>query len=622
MKHVIRIKSSAKEAMILLMFTLGAFSAFAQSTLFSITNQPSSLDDAQVKALNHASTSPHVGDLKFVQFASVSSIGQNGSISIAIPGVNNGTPLTFDVQNAVFDDTEHFSIMASGSGGYLNLYFAPEGIGGTIDLVNRLFALTPFGSGKGLLMEREITNGNVSTCGNEGQQATPREIDFCVDDCGSATLDVLLLRTPEANNWLQTTWGWLSEWFLFVEGHNINLAFANSDIPNKRVRVTPINFTPSFQWSTNSAVDLRIIEDLNSISNSASAQSLMSLYSADIVVLLTNNNYTGGLSTGGSGTIFGRANSLDPFSTNKFCITQVANIDPSRYTLAHEVAHQFGCLHSNPLTTRCAHGRNMPNGRNTIMANFAADFSRIPHYSNPDINFGGEATGVVDTRNNAQQIRGAFCESANNNPDPQFSVFFSKSSVGPICLGEVHTFTSTIIQGDCIEPFGIIPSVNCGVWPYQYEWRLSNNPNFINSQIIGTAANVTFTIQTCPFYLRLTVTSSNGLTTTSTRFYNCAPGVVCDRDGNNLSDEKSLHTSKLQAIPNPASDEVNIIGDGIDLVTDVQCFNLQGTEIPISFFKAPESGIISINRLTLSPGLYLFRVSGNNLNNVIKVVIQ
>ena len=102
----------------------------------------------------------------------------------------------------------------------------------------------------------------------------------------------------------------------------------------------------------------------------------MTLYRADIVVLLTNNNYTGNVSTGGSGTIFGVANSLDPFSTNKFCITQVTTIDPSRYTLAHEVAHQFGCLHSNPLTTGCPHGRNMPNGRNTIMANNAADFSK------------------------------------------------------------------------------------------------------------------------------------------------------------------------------------------------------------------------------------------------------
>ena len=297
-------------------------------------------------------------------------------------------------------------------------------------------------------------------------------------------------------------------------------------------------------------------------------------------------------------------------------------IDPSRFTLAHEVAHQFGCLHSNPLTAGCPHGRNMPNDRNTIMANNAADFSRIPNYSNPDVNFGGVATGVVDTRNNAQQIRGAFCESANNNPDPQFSVFYSKSA-GPICVGETYTYTSTIIQGNCIEPFGIIPSVNCGVGPYQYEWRLSNNPNFTNSQIIGTSASLTFTIQYCPFYLRLTVTSSNGLTTTSTRLYNCASVHVCERNGVESVEKGYLLFHKYQAIPNPATEEVTIFGDEVDLITNVQCFTLQGTEIPIAFFKAPETNIISIPGLNLSPGVYFFRVNGNNnLNDVIKVVIQ
>jgi len=525
----------------------------------------------------------------FVQFTSVSTIGQNGGINIAIPGVNNGIALAFEVQNAVFDDPQHFSLSASGIGGYLNLFFSPQGIGGTVDLVDRLFVLIPLGESLGLLTERNLTEGNVSTCGNGSEQVVPRKINFCEDDCGPATLDVLLLRTLEANNWLSATWGWLSEWFLLVEGNNINLAFANSEIPNKRVSVTPINYTPEFQWSANQFIDLKIDSDLNSISNSATVQNLMNTYRADIIVLLTNNNYTGNISTGGSGTIFGKANSLDPFSTNKFCITQVANIDPTRFT---------------------------------FMANNAGNNTRIPNYSNPDVFFGGVATDNVGTRNNAQQIRGAFCESANNNPDPQFSVIFSKSSVGPICIGEVHTFSSTIIQGDCIEPFGLIPSVNCGVWPYQYEWRLSTNPNFTNSQIIGTSANVTLTITSCPFYLRLTVTSSNGLTTTATRMYNCSSYAACNRNNPNLLDENKAKTSNFQAIPNPATNEITIVGTDVEHIIDIQCFNLQGSKISTSFFRENGIGRIMITGLTLSPGLYLFRISGKESNEVIKVMIQ
>ncbi|HAD11601.1 MAG TPA: hypothetical protein DCF33_04090 [Saprospirales bacterium] len=625
MKQVFRSKPNVTAVMILLMIVLGSSRAFTQSTLFSIISQPSTLDDAQAKVLNYASTAPHVGNLMFVQFSSLSTIGQNGGIDITIPGVNNGSPLTFEVQNAVFDDPQHFSILASGNGGYVTLYFTPEGIGGTIDLVNRLFVLTPFGEDMGLLTERNLMDGNSANCGNEAEQVVPRDVDFCEGDCGPATLDVLLLRTPEANNWLSTTWGIFTDWFLFVEGNNINLAFFNSDIPNKRVRITAINYTPEFAWSTNQFIDFKIEEDLNSITNSVTAQNLMATYGADVVVLLTNNNYTGpvfGLQ--GTFSIFGISNSLDPFSTNKFCITQVANIDPARFTLAHEVGHQFGCRHSSEADgTTCPFGKNMSNGRNTIMANNAGSNTRIPNFSNPDVLFGGIATGNVGTRNNAQQIRGAFCESANNNPDPQFSVFIEKTSIGPICLGETHTFSSTIIQGSCIEPFGLIPSVNCGVGPYQYEWRFSTNPNFTNSQIIGTSSNVTLTITTCTFYLRVTVTSSNGLTTTSTRMYKCGlPNTVCDRSEPNSWDGNKQLLTHFQAIPNPATSGINIVGPDVDHIEEIKCFNLLGSEISTSFFREEESGRIKIEGLNLSPGLYLFWVSGEGLNEVIKVVIQ
>lgn len=85
------------------------------------------------------------------------------------------------------------------------------------------------------------------------------------------------------------------------------------------------------------------------------------------------------------------------------------------------------------------------------------------------------------TRNNAQQIRGAFCESANNQPDPYFSVFFVRSAI--ICAGETITFTSTIVPGSCPDPFGTFPSATCAVDPYQHEWRLSTDPTFASSQI-------------------------------------------------------------------------------------------------------------------------------------------
>lgn len=58
------------------------------------------------------------------------------------------------------------------------------------------------------------------------------------------------------------------------------------------------------------------------------------------------------------------------------------------------------------------------------MANDAPDNTRIQHFSNPDVLFAGQATGIDGTRNNAAQIRGAFCEVANNNTPVIFSAHF------------------------------------------------------------------------------------------------------------------------------------------------------------------------------------------------------
>jgi len=87
--------------------------------------------------------------------------------------------------------------------------------------------------------------------------------DFCHGDCGAAVLDILILRTAEANQFLMNTWGVLGEWFLFVETNNINVALRNSQIPNKQVRIQFATFTPDFGWSQLSNPFDRIDADLH-----------------------------------------------------------------------------------------------------------------------------------------------------------------------------------------------------------------------------------------------------------------------------------------------------------------------------------------------------------------------
>jgi hypothetical protein len=616
------------------------FDSFAQAKAFSFINQPVVLNATQTKMLTKANTDAHVGEVKFVRFTLEEGIDQN-SIKFALPSINNGNVLTFTIQNAIYDSPTHYSLSAKGDLGSITLYITPDAIGGTIDLFTKLYVLYPIGDSKGILVEKNLSEGGNSKCGETKVTKSEKEIDFCVGDCGEAILDILILRTPEANTWLNSTFGWLANWFLFVEGHNMNLALVNSLVPNKRVRVSTVDYTPDFAWSAVAPSPIsgtqNILNDRSSISASSNAATLMSQNQADIAVLLTNNNYldiqpaTPTMPAVVLGQTFGITNSLDPLSTNKIIIAEVPFIDPIRYTIAHEVAHQFGCMHSDlgngVELIGCPHGTNMANGRNTIVANNSGNNTRIPHYSNPAVSFGGEVTGIAGLRDNAQQIRTAFCESANNFPIPKYGVSVSATK---ICKYTYVTFTSSVVAGDCnsgnIGIPGLVVPV-CGLTPYTYKWEKSLNSSFSNPNTIGTGANVTLFVYDCNgFYIRLTVTSSNGFVTSATNYYNCASSGCFSGGGQDREedfvDANQSEQSTFIAFPNPAHDEVTIVGKNVETITNVDCYNTQGKKITLNFLDAFDQGQVRIPTSFFVPGLYFFSIKGTKTAEVLKVVIQ
>jgi hypothetical protein len=381
----------------------------SQSTLFTARSAEPTLSLDQQKVVNYYSNAEHRGALIYLDINRGAVNDPYLQMQFVIPGINSNQNIVVSISEAIFKDQDNYTVRAVGQLGTVDLFITPDGLGGTFDMTTKLYDIVPLGTTIAILVERNLESTNKAYCANEFSQPVSQGQDFCEGDCGSSAIDVLLLRTPEANTWLSNHFGGLANWFLYMNGHNINLALANSLVPNRQIRVTPVNYTPGFQWSTLPFIDLRIQADLDAISADVNAHNLMIGMGADMVVLLTDNNYTGQFSDLNSGAIFGIANSLIPTSVNKFSIVQVANMDASRYTMAHEMSHHFGCHHSNDNTVQnCPHGTNMSNGRNTIMANNAPDFSRIPNFSNPDISVSGVATGTANFRNNAQQIRAAF----------------------------------------------------------------------------------------------------------------------------------------------------------------------------------------------------------------------
>jgi hypothetical protein len=452
------------------------------------------------------------------------------------------------------------------------------------------------------LIEVRLNDETSASCEQTSLELLEAQQSFCDTDCGASVVDILALVTPPARLWLDNNFGTFSNWFLFMETNNINTAFILSEIQGKRARVRTLDYT------TNFALTSDIFDDIEALSFNANAIQTMNTSGADITVLITNQNY---------GSIFGIANSLNPNSSNKFCIAQVAFISPVRFTFAHEIAHQFGCLHSNPFTKGCSHGKNMENGRNTIMANQAPDNTRIQHFSNPDVSFGGETTGNTGTRNNAAQIRGAFCETANNNESRQFSVTINK--VGLVCENDPFNASASVLQG-YQQVWGIEQWCSGS---YSYEWSWSIDPSFIVSYNIGNNSPNLYLASTprCPFfYLRLKVTTSTGCETETIKRIDCRGGIPCRRS--NESDVETYSKSdKILISPNPVSDLVQIYAPNFKSIKTIQLASISGLLLKNLRFDYTEPGKWTCDVSELPSGLWFIRLVGDQPSVTLKLAV-
>lgn len=374
-------QSRMKHLFFILLLSLAcASTANTQTSAFALTNPYTGLNTEQNKVLTYVNNQPRNGNLKYINWNTQNIVSNNGIISVTLPGENGGQPINFELLDADFASITEYALYGKSNLGNISLYTTPQGTGGTIDLSSRSYSIFPLGGTKAVLIENSTGNTPPEGCGTESKAT--ESVSYCDTDCGEAIVDVLALITPGARTWLNDNFGIYGQWFLFVETHNINGAFINSAIPGKRVRVQIVDFQPDFTL-TGSDIEA----DLNNLRASTNALQLVNQYGADIRVILTELNYPGiaGAIPGDQG---------DPTGTNKVGIVEVQLIGSIRYTFAHELAHHFGCWHSQPLFSECRNGMYLTtNDRNTIMANgpsgVAANNSRIQHFSNPDVTFAG-----------------------------------------------------------------------------------------------------------------------------------------------------------------------------------------------------------------------------------------
>jgi len=203
-----------------------------------------------------------------------------------------------------------------------------------------------------------------------------------------STVDILVVYTGQA----VTAQGSLATLKAKIQAglDNLNLAASNSMV-NTLFRVVHSEEVDYIQSSSMGAQlnDLRIPDDgvLDEVHD------LRDLHKADLVMMVISAGDVCGIANIGVGP------GNTPTPENAFSVVAASCLDGSTSVFAHEIGHNMGIIHGfeeNPCTnggSRFSKGYQAPDESfNTIMG--VGVGPRIPHFSNPNVDSGGQPTGT------------------------------------------------------------------------------------------------------------------------------------------------------------------------------------------------------------------------------------
>ena len=259
-----------------------------------------------------------------------------------------------------------------------------------------------------------------------------------------------------------------------------NQAYGNSNVNDLDLVLAHTEQVGITESSTgDGSVDIQ--NDLSSLKNSLEVANLRNQYHADLVVLLTAGDYILPL----QGQITGLADALNAFQPNEaFAVVDIDFATSGSYTLPHEVGHLQGGQH-HPDDPTGNGGYNYGFGHrfsdwdwilpgrdyySTIMAYNPGDYVNIEHFSNPNVSFDSEATGITGERDNAQVLRTTADRIADFLTPNALQASFTAS-------GDPQTGAYTFTSQSC-----------GGTGNYDYEWYISQDP-YAQGNLVSTNAN-------------------------------------------------------------------------------------------------------------------------------------
>ncbi len=593
---------------------------------------------------------------RIVELGNLKQQQQGGYLQLTIPDFETAT---FIVEAERVDWQNDSSYTWAGKilnepGGYALFLATPEGRGGVIQLNENFYALVPLGGDKAILVKQSYEAVYNADCGvNEVQ--TVLENNDCTEEYNecAAIIDVLVLVTNETMNFFQGLGSnpFAAILYAGIGIETVNLAFQNSDIPNKRIRWELARF--DFDFNPIQDIDI----DIANLINDVEAQQLRDSYRADVVIMLTNHGY---FDFNGR-PIFGsvKIGEIPASSNGAFAIVEVPFMLAPRWTFAHEFAHLLGARHNritnggNDNTDICAHAwrlddgdGNISNDIRTILALSSPSTrppgtglfeplpgERILNYSNPNIEFNGNPTGTSDS-DNSRIIRNLGCEVSEFRAAPELGVTLAGTT---LFCDMVHPQTPKTYSAWILPPAVGMP----GLPPYSYEWSWNESGIFDGSQPIyplGNAQQITISsVLACPhFFLHLKVTSSDQVVVTETRKINtflCSPPCFgqplstpnTENDIIRQSTEMKLKESEMLIFPNPSSGRtairLNNLSDSSSI--EIKLFSVNGELIKVFQFDEVQKGqqTLPLNLNDLSAGLYNCHIQNGKEVSVKKLII-
>jgi hypothetical protein len=234
----------------------------------------------------------------------------------------------------------------------------------------------------------------------------------------------------------------------------------------------------------------------------------------------------------------------------------------------------------------------------------------IPNFSNPEVDYDGESTGIANARNNARVLGVTAQELADYVDGNPLSTFLNQTS-GSTTTG-VYSFRA--------KPCGATGS-------YAYEWYVSGHPIYYETGAPnGTSRTFTYTF-TGTQYVHLVVRSSDGRVVERHREVQGKSagggGDVCDAKPwlcppDFLNADQSLDPLDFPdayaltgVSPNPVGNAASLrIELPENATVRASVFDATGRSVGVELSQSLSAGrhTLSLPASTLSPGVYLLRV--------------